>query len=460
MKTSGKKGFVISMDTFFAITIFLGILAYAGLGLNTQSNPIYAGAQTEAKIAIDEAVLAMASTGFIQKTMVDDYKCCQDIQAETIHTKLEELLPANMDSSISITIYKPKDPLPNQCKTKKTMGICFEDTPTTISFGKTAPTDREILYGNQLFVAREPVHWGTDKTCYVIEVAGRALQEKESGEKISLQGSPIITTKTNVVDQLGNPFDAGNNLECYDPVDGVAENEIATVTIAEKSGVRAPVAVMSVTDRSGSMSTLDMPFKTGAGQISFNEGLCEATGNACWRLPDNCYDFTDWVENVATFDLNQEVLDLMSDSDYLLFMNLHYSGSGYQCSRPRIGLTDPNSVDWYYNSSHSTSSAWYYAYIYKPNLMLGSYNVKLWADVPTRIQKPMHVRLTKAYRETPNLDITGKPSEEGCGPVAEGDWTTIKTFDVGQGTIIPGYNTIPSRLLVASFSTVDVEGSC
>ncbi|MBN1940617.1 MAG: VWA domain-containing protein [Candidatus Diapherotrites archaeon] len=260
-----KQGFVISLDTFLAIVIFMGILAYIGIGLDPGQNMFGAENQTQLKQISDEAMQAIENSGYFGAVLVDSQDCCDTNQAKKIQKRMEELLPPNVKSKVKITVYEPVSDSGDMaaCRADPSFANCFNQDANIISStgildDSDLPTDSEIFYGNQLFVKSQPYSKTGENMCEIIAVPG-ALKEKKPVKLKFQEPEPTVTGKIDVFDNTAaGKFDAANPLQCYDATDGVENDEMAIVKLSERSGVRDPLAVMSIMDISGSMETVDM----------------------------------------------------------------------------------------------------------------------------------------------------------------------------------------------------------
>jgi len=183
MSTRKNNGFVISLDTFFGIILLLGVISYLGMGMLPNEQPSIAiTAQTNAKQMLDDAITAMDNQGFIGKTLTDESGTLTDKQAEDIYGRLMELLPSNMDASVKITRFEPKDDL-TDCKTTKAFGDCFKSSPPpeTAEWGELRPSGNEIFYGTQLFMKRQPYIKGVPENTCILE--SQLAEKKEITKK-------------------------------------------------------------------------------------------------------------------------------------------------------------------------------------------------------------------------------------------------------------------------------------
>ncbi|GEM_PF-3466959 len=443
---SGKnKGFAISLDAFFAIILLIALTAYVGIGSQPiEQSTIKTSTQTNAKQLLDDALIAIDNNGLLGQVLVDETGAITNIQAQEVYDRLQAILPSNMDAKVTITQYEPVDAadMPD-CRAEKTFGDCFKPNPTIITAGSTIPTGKDTFYGNQLFMKKQPYLRGQQPNACILE---SELKEKPTQNiKALMQGASTITTKVELKNSIGNNF-TGNRMQCYET--GASNDEIAKITLLEKSTERDPVAVMAVIDKSGSMSKLDMVLKNKSG--NFDSGNCSPIppGTCSTGIPasNNCNSFSGWITNVGSFELTQATKDLLTSSpttDNLAFWNRYttiQSGIGnYACSNAKIRVKNPAGTYWYYANSTNGNNATTYAYVndsVPANLGVGSWSIDLWADKSTRIDRPIWVGLYFGLKNIAILNPSPHVSSQiTCTTPNDSIWTKIGEFTISDARL-------------------------
>jgi hypothetical protein len=352
------KGFAISLDTLFAIVILIALTSYVGLGLRTETQTTSIAQQTNSKQMLDDTITAMDNNGIIGRVFVDNTgDPLTNLDANTIYFEMKKLLPENMDLNIQIEQYEQKTEALTECKSTKQFDDCFQKVSTATG-GNQIPENKEIYTGSQTFMKRQPYLKDNIANSCIIETE----QKNKKNTALQLDDLSTITTKVNATNtppygETPEPFFPASTMYCYDSENGIDDNEIATVTISEKSGFRSPIAIMTIMDKSGSMSKLDMR-KSSYADGPFNNGTClpDPPGTCTIDTPSNCGTapgYTDWILGVGSFNITSAMRDKLSSSasGAIYFWNRYTTktdANPYVCSSAKIRLWTPNNPSpWY-----------------------------------------------------------------------------------------------------------------
>ena len=446
-KFSGKnKGFALSLDTLFALIILFSVIAYVGLGLQTQTGTITASQQVQTKKILDDSLTALDNTGKLGELLVDT---SSGIPAAQISDELEKSLPKNMQTKIKITRYEPKGTSElAACRASKTFEGCFQQPGLVATYPDpeiAPPEDKEVYYTSQVFMKRQPYEKGAEvNQCFVEPEISLQGSEAKKGfsirlapenQKLSLQEpKTTIFLRTSVKDNAGNSFnETTNKMRCFDA--GTEDRETAIVTLEERSGSRTPVAVMAVIDKSGSMGITDM-LKQTYSSTNFDAGACLPNPpGSCTLATNNCGNYTDWILGVGSYDVSGAVqTKLMDPLNTLVFANRNYSPtSGYVCSNPKIGANQGGTL-WYDGSNNINSATWA-ARIPGSSVSTGLWTIDLWSDLPATITKPVWVGINFAYRGATATDnyVTGHQGTTCLS--GSSDWEEIANFTISSDAI-------------------------
>ncbi|MDD5163028.1 MAG: VWA domain-containing protein [Candidatus ainarchaeum sp.] len=286
-----EKGFVISLDTLFAIAILIALISYLGLGIMTEAPTASITRQANAKQMLDDAVTAMDNNGIIGQIFVDNTgNPLTNFDADLLYFEMKKILPENMDLNIQIEQFEQKNTDLASCRNPPPGTTQFNECFNKVSEatgGQQIPSNQEIYTGSQAFMKRQPYMKGNIANNCIIETAS------ENKKNTTLQLDETATTITTKVSTTNTPgtetpelFVPTSKMYCYDSEDGVDANEVATVTISEKSGIRDPIAIMTIIDRSLTMSKFDMdsPIATASPIGQINYGYCTNTTEK-WVAP-------------------------------------------------------------------------------------------------------------------------------------------------------------------------------
>ncbi len=341
-----NKGFVISLDTFFAILLLLGVISYLGIGMQPTEQPAIAMTiQTNAKQILDDAITAMDNNGFIGKVLVDDSGELTTAQAQKIYERLKQLLPSNMDLNIKITRFEPVDDLgsaasASTCRGSFEFDKCFKTNPETVSVGIMPPQNNEVFYGNQLFMKRQPYIKGIAPNTCILESQLAGKKTIQNTSKALFDSEPIVTTKVQVKNNANAQF-TGNKMQCYDPATHL-DDQTAIITLSEKSGTRPPISAMLVTDKSTSMNQYDLKYYSMPAN-TLDNGTCNYTTCTLGSSISNCSNYQNWIE-LGTITITQSLLDRLplANSTLDIYPNSYTSST---CGNvPRLKIVAPNAT--------------------------------------------------------------------------------------------------------------------
>ena len=148
--TRNKKGMAMSIDALLALIVFVALVAFISTDLASDlpmTQPRLASNQL-----IDDAITTMDSTGFIMQ-------CIENGQFEEMETKLEAMLPENMDYNIEIIRYDaPLDMPGNECRDPilgQNFETCFPYDINVYTIGSERPTDKDLFHGQKIFIKKE-----------------------------------------------------------------------------------------------------------------------------------------------------------------------------------------------------------------------------------------------------------------------------------------------------------------
>ncbi len=269
------KGFAISIDALLATVITLGLLAFVGLGIETQDMTLMP-IEPSLKNIVDDTFNALDNSGFLAEKLANAE--LRDELVDDLYEKATDGLPNNVELKIELREFRPKDPL-DDCKNayndyfngglttiEEVFTDCFlqlrEETPF-IRGPEPEEEQNEVFHGRKLAVMRQPVSEKTDLRQCILGDEEAWLKEKEARKtrEMVLQGSLEADVETYV------------NMQDLEPNGSLLCDETANLILRARNRSRDPLAIMLAIDKSGSMEEYDMLVQEKTG--SFNEGECE-----------------------------------------------------------------------------------------------------------------------------------------------------------------------------------------
>ena len=377
-----EKGIAIALDVLFALMLVSGVLLFFSEQplLNDSLSQSFNRDQKTSRDVVD----VLEKSGFLSVQLVD--KNFSQESVEEIYNKALELLPKGTHFGMRVTQFDVASDL-TECKDPALDLIT--------KFNKCFPTANQIV-----FSSGSPLPAGT--TGYV---SGKKIFSKyRPTSDVGEMDPTACTAQANFSDgwDLNRLFDAhfaamSGNVEFEssvvdafgDPVTQLACNDSAILKMKVRNEARNPVALMLVMDRSGSMSQMDMNFRSVKG--FFSGGLCarqiddasgndnnannfhsapaqlsgvvdsyagDFNGNAFLEAPDaptlrvNNFTFSAWVypTSFATCGTTGGCTFAVKESSYLIGIN--NTGKVY------YAINNSNGYQWYATSAMMPLNQW------------------------------------------------------------------------------------------------------
>lgn len=443
MKKTNLGGFAISVDALLATMLALGVLTFAGIGLQVSSEDTSA-LLANIKQATDGAFLALDNTGIISKELVDQFEANP---ALNIKQEAEKMLPQSVALRVEVKEFRPKDL--EKCRETQDFEDCFGEEENSFVSGDQPPSDREIIHGRRLAITRST---GTESDlgteCIVIQeeleekkpLNPMFLEPEKENEKLFFAGELEKTLSTEII--AANPSGvAYDKISCCDNPTNPQEDEIIKVTMKLRDSSRDPVAIVLAMDESGSMKTYDILKQENPSTV-FNDGSCE--GGACLTDSDNCpknnSEHTNW-QLLGSFTLDDDYLNRFHDIDITgeEWLRLDLSRTEYStqtCGRiPKLKVVSPDGTSWYLTHSQ-TSSPYYYVRFLKE--IMEPYNTgdKVWS-IYGWANKPYSASVNHRFRgqRAAINTIAALSGGTGTGSGAECSPDTATFVKIGEVTM-------------------------
>ncbi len=454
-----NRGFAIALDALMAIILVTALLVF----LSQQPDLPSPGIDTSKRLKeiTHNAFATLENSGILGDYLVErifDVNSARDINREA-----KKLVPGNVDLKVKITAFQATTDMA-YCRNQQRFETCF-DTPNAIVSvaGKEPPTGKEIVYGKKILAIRQPGGETKGPNGEVLCTMQGELAQKKTEKPFSYAWFDANTASIEF-----QAYAHSNSMACAStmpPTGGPPDNppdrvaEYSTVTLKARNQTRDPLDVYLILDKSGSMSQLDMNLQNPAsGQ--FNEGKClNSAYQSVDCTPDitisgNCGNYSipgieTWIP-VGSFDLSQETYNRLMAGNYppnnnIAFWNQYTSGSGYQCSNPKIRIKQPGTGTYFYaGGGTSMDSAWIAAWVHANQATIGTWGIELWADQPTQITRPLSVSMWKGFRLATIINggaVPGVPKDSSCIP-NESDWRSVGTISITD----PGFHTLSATV--------------
>ena len=282
---TSRKGFVFSLDAAVSIILVIGALF-----LITQSYVSPNNFSDNSRILGQDAFASISKTGYLSETLDSN---SLDNAAILIRQKMLDLLPQNLDARIELKKY---DLNASSCRTDKDFDSCFLQTaPIIASAGPAIPQKNVFSSKKLLIIGQKALSCDLD---VALAPSKKAIQEgilffsDAQKKEIYLQEQNPLQIDFNVTI---NPSDV---ITCDQNV------EVAISIGIPQGNIRAPVNVMLVLDRSGSMSWSGKTGPSIKGPQSI--WVDQDTNKAFVAAQD---------DGVFSFDINTPLIPVFLDSD-------------------------------------------------------------------------------------------------------------------------------------------------
>ncbi|PIU21354.1 MAG: hypothetical protein COT15_02770 [Candidatus Diapherotrites archaeon CG08_land_8_20_14_0_20_34_12] len=355
-----NKGFVFTMEVFFAIILALSFLGLAIMSVSENTTIIQ---YTSNESLTSDVLKTLDYNGFFLE-ILDDNSLTSSQKMAVINSKLNELMPADVDFNFSIRAF---DSNIEKCKSNQTFNNCFSESSGLFqSVGNIIPENKAVTKKSLTLMRKQP-----PSQCNI------------SGQKGSLSQKYPLKNQENSFELYFRDFD--NYIAYFDANDlnidfGISispttqlecDQQIrADINASVRKAGRNPADVMMVLDRSGSMDEFTVNYmKLFSG--TFNNGTRTCT--QWWFGWCQSWQYNNWV-TLGTFDWNYEAFAIK-------MKYTGYSGS----NKPRLRLYSPKLKYWP-SSSGSYSNSPITIEVKASNLSNltypsgGTWTVQAWSD--------------------------------------------------------------------------------
>ncbi len=242
MKTTG---IAISLDILFSLLLVSGALLFFA------QTPFVDSSQTQ--IALKNSQLSMDvfeslnNSGFLSSALVDTVFTQESVEA--IHQKAVQLLPKETQVFLKVSEYGLNTQNGNiACKDDPDFDSCFTQLQS-LSFGPTPPSTGAVKGKKVLIKYRpKPDIASPQNACVPSEIEFEPIQASDFG--IHFDSPEIVDFNSNIYSTTGDEI---SSLSC---------DETAILNVKARNDAREPIAVELVMDRSLSMQTMDIEYKS------------------------------------------------------------------------------------------------------------------------------------------------------------------------------------------------------
>ncbi len=481
-----NRGFAIALDALMAIILVTALLVF----LSQQPDLPSPGIDTSKRLKeiTHNAFATLENSGILGDYLVErvfDANSARDINREA-----KKLVPGNVDLKVKITAFQATTDMA-YCRNQQRFETCF-DTPNAIvsMAGKEPPPGKEVVYGKKILAIRQPGGETKGPSGEILCTMQGELAPKKTKKPFSYAWFDENTASIEF-----QAYAHSNSMACAStmpPTGGPPDNppgrvaEYSTVTLKARNQTRDPLDVYLILDKSGSMETYDMQISSSkVTGVPASGGKCN-TGNpdqnnactsvsdyqtncgwpnppashpACGTLPSSLPNYTNWQTLGATFDLNQQIVNLLKGPDSLLFfiltpqrywpaLRLGYCGTN--TGEPNGTLTCYNDFPPFIQAlQNGIQAGGYpnhynyggYTYFGKGGIAPGNtFAISAWNDQsePT-YDAPLdgYLRADSRNDSIGAVNVPVPQAEESTGPFQDSDFNLVARIQIPDGGAIP-----------------------